>query len=531
MAELLSVSDFSLHIDRRPVVNRLSFSIRAGERVAIVGESGSGKTVTALSLLGLQPGQITGGKALFRPAGNAAVDLFALPAKALHRLRGSQIGYVFQEPGLCLNPVITCGKQVAEVFRFHTHVSEKEARAETLRWFTKVGFTEPERMYDSYPHRLSGGQKQRVMLAMAMAPKPALLLADEPTTALDVTIQKQIVDLLRNLCAENDTALLFITHDLGLATAMASRTLVMRHGEWVEEGPSDALFVHPKHPYAQQLTAARITLQTAPAVKTAIQTEEAPIVTVQNLSVAYRDAGLFLKKEPVWAVQNVSFQIRKGETLGLVGESGSGKSTIGQTLMGLKAPESGEVRLFGQNPYDMEAEALRRFRKRFRIIFQDPYASFNPKLNVGSQIEETLAVYNLFGNKKARQEKTAEWLTRVGLLPEHAKRLPHSFSGGQRQRIAVARALACEPDFLVCDECVSSLDVSLQRDILELLLHLQTQLGMGMLFISHDPATVRFMCENVLVLKNGKTMEYGPTGEVWQNPQSAYTRQLLEAVL
>jgi peptide/nickel transport system ATP-binding protein len=254
-------------------------------------------------------------------------------------------------------------------------------------------------------------------------------------------------------------------------------------------------------------------------------------VSVQNLSVAYRDDGLFLAKEPVWAVKDVSFQIHKGETLGLVGESGSGKSTIAQVLMGLKVPDTGTIQLFGQNPYTLQKQALRQFRKRFRIIFQDPYASFNPKLSVGSQIAETMAVYGMHGNSKARTEKTAEWLTRVGLRADDAKRLPNTFSGGQRQRIAIARALACEPDFLVCDECVSSLDVSLQRDILDLLLQLQSQLNMSMLFISHDPATVHFMCENVLVLKDGKSMEYGPTPQVWENPQSAYTKTLLQSIL
>lgn len=527
MDTLLQVSDFSLHIGPVPVVHNVSFNLRAGERVSIVGESGSGKTVTALALMGLQPGRISGGKALFRNAAGKQTDLFSLPGKALHELRGKEIGYVFQEPGVCLNPVLTCGAQLAEVIRFHSGASAGEAKAETLRWLGKVGL--PHAFYERYPHQLSGGQKQRVMLAIAMAPKPRLLLADEPTTALDVTVQKQMLGLLDNLCTENGTALLFITHDLGLAAAASARTLVMHRGQLVEEGPSPALLSAPKQPYTQKLVRARITRHTEPAPKITPQAETA--VSAQNLRVAYRDSGLFRTQEPVWAVNNVSFTIRRGETLGLVGESGSGKSTIAQVLMGLKAPDSGSVQLFGQNPYTLPKAELRSFRKRFRIVFQDPYASLNPKLGIGGQIAETMAVYNLHGNAKARAEKTTEWLTRVGLLPDDVKRLPHTFSGGQRQRIAIARALACGPEFLVCDECVSSLDVSLQRDILDLLLHLQSQLNMSLLFISHDPAAVHFMCDNVLVLKDGKPMEYGPVREVWTNPQSAYTRQLLQSVL
>lgn len=529
MDALLQVSQFSLRIGPTPVVDGISFALYPGERVSIVGESGSGKTVTALSLLGLQPGHIAQGKALFRTASDTEVDLFALRGKALHTLRGKEIGYVFQEPGVCLNPTLSCGEQVAEVIRFHCGLGGKDAKAETLRWFQKVGLPQPEQLYTRYPHQLSGGQKQRVMLAIAMAPKPRLLLADEPTTALDLSLQNQVMELLHTLCEENGTALLFITHDLGLATATAGRTLVMHRGRLVEEGPSQTVLSAPKQAYTQKLVQARITRETLPAKKTPFEPEVT--VSVQNLNVAYRDGGFFLPKEPVWAVKDVSFRIHRGETLGLVGESGSGKSTIAQVLMGLKPPDSGSVHLFGQNPYTLPKEALRRFRKRFRIIFQDPYASFNPKLTVGSQIAETLAVYGMYGNAKARAEKTAEWLTRVGLVPDDAKRLPGTFSGGQRQRIAIARALACEPEFLVCDECVSSLDVSLQRDILDLLLHLQSQLHMSLLFISHDPAAVHFMCENVLVLKDGHAMEYGPTAQVWENPQSPYTRQLLQSIL
>lgn len=527
MDVLLQVSDFSLRIGTASVVHNVSFVLHAGERVSIVGESGSGKTVTALALPGLQPGRITGGKALYRTAAGTSVDLFALPGKALHKLRGKEIGYVFQEPGVCLNPVITCGAQLAEVIRFHSGTSAKEAKAETLRWFGKVGLSDA--FYTRYPHQLSGGQKQRVMLAMAMAPKPRLLLADEPTTALDVTVQKQMVELLGTLCAENGTALLFITHDLGLAAAASGRTLVMHRGKIVEEGPSPALLAAPRQPYTQKLVQARITRETPQASKITPRAEVA--VSVQNLHVAWRDGGLFLPREPVWAVNNVSFTVRRGETLGLVGESGSGKSTVAQVLMGLKTPDSGSVHLFGQNLYTLPEADLRTLRKRFRIVFQDPYASLNPKLSVGNQIAETMAVYGLYGHTRTRTEKTAEWLTRVGLQPDDAKRLPHTFSGGQRQRIAIARALACDPDFLVCDECVSSLDVSLQREILDLLLHLQARSGMSLLFISHDPAAVHFMCDNVLVLKNGKPMEYGPVREVWARPQSACTQQLLQSVL
>ena len=529
MDALLQVSGFSLHIGTQPVTEGVSFSVAPGERVAIVGESGSGKTVTALSLLGLQPGRIVAGKALFRTENGSVTDLFSLPGKALHRLRGKEIGYVFQEPGVCLNPSLGCGRQLAEVIRFHTGVSRKEARAQALQALAKVGLADGERMYDSYPHQLSGGQKQRVMLAIAMAPKPKLLVADEPTTALDVSLQKQIMELLRTLCRENGTALLFITHDLVLAGHMAGRTLVMHRGRLVEEGPSETVLTAPRDAYTQKLLRARIGADTEPLTKNSAAPDVS--VSVRNLTVSYRDRGLFLPKAPVAALTDISFSIRRGETLGLVGESGSGKSTLAQVLMALKTPDSGTVELFGQNPFALPAEELRQLRKRFRIIFQDPYASFNPKLSVGSQISETMAVYNLHGNAGGRAEKTAEWLQRVGLHPDDAKRLPHTFSGGQRQRIAVARALACGPDFLVCDECVSSLDVSLQREILQLLAGLQAETGMGMLFISHDPHVVRYLCENTLVLKDGRTVEYGPVRDLWQNPQTPYLRHLLDAVL
>jgi peptide/nickel transport system ATP-binding protein len=528
MNELLHVSDFSLQIGSLQAVQQISFSVDAGEQVSIVGESGSGKTVTALSLLGLQPGNITSGKAIFHTE-NKMVDLFSMVGKQLHSLRGKEIGYVFQEPGLCLNPSITCGKQVAEVIRFHLKKTGKEAHSETLRWFSKIGFSEPERMYNSYPHQLSGGQKQRVMLAIAMAPDPKLLIADEPTTALDVTVQKQIMELLHTLCMENNTALLFITHDLGLAKVMGNRTLIMHQGKIVEQGHSKELFSNPRHPYTQQLAHTRITMKTPPAFNPVINSEI--IVSAKNITASYTDSGLFITKSPVYALDDISFTIQRGETLGLVGGSGSGKSTLGQILMGLKTPDSGNVEIFGKNIFAMEPDELRLFRKKFRVIFQDPFSSFNPKISIGSQIEETMAVYNMYASSKKRKEKAAEWLERVGLKPEDAHRLPDSFSGGQRQRIAIARALACEPEFLVCDECVSSLDVSLQREILNLLLQLQAQFNMGLLFISHDPATVKFMCENVMVLKDGNLMEYGRTADVWENPISSYTKGLLDAVV
>lgn len=527
MSELLHISDFSLQIDETTVVNNIGFSIDEGELVCIVGESGSGKTVTALSLLGLQPGKITSGKAMFNA--NTWLDLFSLESKSLHALRGKEIGYVFQEPSLCLNPVIRCGEQVSEVIRTHLKTNAEDAKAETLKWFSKVGFVEAERIYNSFPHQLSGGQKQRVMLCMAMAPKPKLLLADEPTTALDVSVQKQIVELLRSLCTENNTALLFITHDLGLAAAMSSRMIVMHHGEIVEQGPSQKILSAPEQAYTQKLVHTRITLDTPTADK--LQAKEEVVVSAKNITATYSDGALFSSKKNVLALNNVSLEIHQGETLGLVGESGSGKSTMAQILMGLKQPDEGTVNLFGKNIYELGDEELRIFRKKFRIIFQDPFSSFNPKISVGNQIQETMTVYNMHGSKKTRSEKTIEWLKKVGLQADDYYRLPNTFSGGQRQRIAIARALACEPDFLVCDECVSSLDVSLQRDILNLLLQLQIEYNMSMLFISHDPATVKFMCENVMVLRNGCVMEYGHTIDVWDNPESEYTRGLLASVV
>lgn len=510
MAILLQVSGLSINIDGRPIVKNVTFSVEEGERVCIVGESGSGKTVTALSLPGLNPGRITTGSAFFDDG--RRIDLFSCGNKILHTLRGKEIGYVFQEPSLCLNPVIRCGEQVAEVIRVHKNLSPSEAKVHTLRWFSKTGFDDPERIFQSFPHQLSGGQKQRIMLCIAMAPEPKLLIADEPTTGLDMVTQKQIADLLVSLCRDSKTSLLFITHDLTLAVSVGNWALIMHAGEIVEQGQADSVLKFPKHAYTKKLVAAQIGLEKAPSP--AVGEHNETILEVKDISASYQTESIFGNKKSHFSVRNISFSLRKGETLGLVGESGSGKSTVGRLLMGLKQPDEGNIILFGNDLKDLDGEQLRIFRKKFRIIFQDPYSSLNPKIKVGKQISETMAAYGMYGTAARRKQKTEEWLRRVGLEAEDFHKFPHMFSGGQRQRIAIARALACEPDFLVCDECVSSLDASLRHEILNLLVDLRRERNLTMLFISHDLDAVRYMCQNILLLKNGSMTGYGSVDKV-----------------
>lgn len=493
MSALVQIEDLHVSIASKALVKGISFSVEAGESVSIVGESGSGKTVTTLAILGLQPGEIRQGKIQLK-----GQDLLQLGAKKWHALRGKEIAYVFQEPGLSLSPSMRCGTQLGEVIQFHTKCSKEEAKQQSLSWFRQVGFEDPERIYTSYPHQISGGQKQRVMLCLAMAPKPSLLIADEPSTALDNESQKRVMELIKKLCRENSTALLFITHDLLLASEMSTRMLVMQNGTLVESGSPADLLKNPQETYTKKLVQSRLNAESKPATKSLPSKEI--VLEANAISIRYKSTSVFGKSSETRVLDDLSFCLHKGETIGLVGSSGSGKTSLAKVLMGLLPPSKGEVRLFGENLYTLSPDSLRALRKRFRIVFQDPYASFNPKLRIGCQIEETMAAYSLFGSKKERRKKTEEWLEKVGLEAADYDCLPQSFSGGQRQRIAIARALACEPEFLICDECVSSLDMSLQRDILQLIISLQKEYNMGILFISHDPHVVHYMCDKVIEL-------------------------------
>jgi peptide/nickel transport system ATP-binding protein len=564
-------------------VNGVSFSLQAGETVALVGESGSGKTVTALSLLRLlhmPPGRIAGGEVLFQSPTLGPVDLLRLPERQLERVRGNDISMIFQEPGSALNPVFACGDQVAEGLLLHRKLSRREARERTLALFEQVRLPHPEQVYRAYPHELSGGQQQRVLIAMAMACEPAILIADEPTTALDVTVQARVLALLDDLRVRNNMALLFISHDLGVVADIADRVLVLYKGKVVEQGPVLDIFTNPQHPYTKGLLACRPSLAALsgqkrlstvadfmaedaagtlvekdtllPQVETSLQDVvneyvstmarvqlkqklqaiREPLVQVQDLQVHFPiRKGFFSRpREFVKAVDGVSFEIYPGETVGLVGESGSGKTTIGRALLRLVEPTAGQVRFEGQDLAQLPPEELRRRRKDFQMIFQDPFTSLNPMMTVGEAILEPMRVHRVLPTEAERRGKAMALLQTVNLQPEHFYRYPHEFSGGQRQRICIARALALEPKFLVCDESVSALDVSVQAQVLNLLNQLKEDLGITTLFITHDLSVARFISDRILVMHQGRIIESGTARSVYENPQHPYTQTLLAAV-
>ncbi|WP_205504304.1 ABC transporter ATP-binding protein [Rufibacter psychrotolerans] len=558
-------------------VKGISFQVRKGEAVAIVGESGSGKTVTGLSLLQLLPslGSVVSGNALFHSSELVQVDLLTLSGKQLEKVRGRDISIVFQDPMSSLNPVISCGKQVAEALLIHLPISRKEAYARTIALFKLVKLPEPEKQFARYPHQLSGGQKQRVMIAMAMACEPSLLLADEPTTALDVTVQAEILQLLNELRVEKGMAMLFISHDLGVVAEIADRVLVMHQGQIVEEGPVLQIFTNPQHPYTQALLACRPTLKTevpvlptvadfmlktdlpvdkatalnraaphrlvvdkpaaAPANSALAPTGtslQAPLLQVEDIHVEFRRNRLFFwqKKEAIHAVKGVSFQAFPGETIAIVGESGCGKTTLGRALLRLIAPTSGKVLFHGQDWATLPREELRKQRKNLQMIFQDPYASLNPHQKIGEAIMEPMLVHQVLPTQRERKKRALELLETVGLFPDQFERYPHEFSGGQQQRICIARALALEPTCIICDEIVSSLDVSVQAQVLNLLNRLKREFNLTLLFITHDLAVARFMADRLLVMDQGRVVEEGTVQQIFSHPQQAYTKALLQAV-
>ncbi|MBC6991757.1 ABC transporter ATP-binding protein [Hymenobacter sp. BT491] len=647
---LLEVSnltiDFKSHRGDVRAVNEVSFQLHRGETVAIVGESGSGKSVTSLALMGLipmPPGQIAGGKTCFQSSQFGEVDLLTLPDEQLRQVRGNEISMIFQEPMTSLNPVYTCGSQVVEALRLHTRLSEKEAEARTIELFAMAQLPRPEKILRAYPHEISGGQKQRVMIAMAMACNPAILIADEPTTALDVTVQARMLQLIDDLRREHNTAVLFITHDLGVVAEIADRILVMYRGRVVEQGAVLDLFTNPQHPYTKGLLACRPKLsvgktrlpvvadfmreeadgqlvalpvqspvsapateeeavaqqlrnsgettktfpvehsapvstdtftgfETAPFLESGQIIPDAgvisdvaagaetcafiagdepspsleartaepatpklaaqPLLQVRDLNVHFPiRKGFFNRtKEVVRAVDGVSFDIYPGETIGLVGESGCGKTTLGRTLLRLVEPTSGSILFEGTDLATLPTGELRRRRREFQMVFQDPYAALNPIMTVGEAIQEPMQVHKVGGTRQQQKERVLELLRTVGLREEHYLRYPHEFSGGQRQRICIARALALQPKCIVCDESVSALDVSVQAQVLNLLNQLKRDFGITYLFITHDLSVARFMSDRLLVMNQGKIVESGPAAEVYAHPQHDYTRTLLNAI-
>lgn len=511
----------------KPILKGISFDICAGETLCLVGESGSGKSVSSLSTMGLLPaGSLVARQGSILLDGE---DLLQATPKRLNELRGSRMAMIFQEPMTALNPVLTVGQQLDEVLACHTRESATQRRALVLKALEQVHLPEIQRIYSSYPHQLSGGQRQRIMIAMALLLKPRLLIADEPTTALDVTTQHQILKLIRELQEQQGTAVLFITHDMGVVADIADRVCVMYQGRIVEQGTVQQVLAAPQQAYTQQLLA---------AVPSLVPREPRPVrgprrvldVTELYKSYASRDSGVLswfrAKRQGTLAVNNVSFQLLEGRTLGIVGESGSGKSTLARCVMRLIDPTAGAIRVEGQDISDLTTRALKPHRGRIQMIFQDPYRSLNPRMSIGHSLIE--GPMNYGQSREQALQKAAELLQLVGLPSDAIDRFPHQFSGGQRQRIAIARALAMEPAVIVADEAVSALDVSVQAQVLALLDDIQQRLGVAVLFITHDLRVAAQICDDVLVMQRGEVVEYGPAHQVLASPEAEYTRQLIE---
>lgn len=555
-------------------VNDISFTLHKGETIGIVGESGSGKSVTSLSIMRLiaePPGKITSGEILFHSKTNTIPDLAKIPEKEMRKFRGNEIAMIFQEPMTSLNPVYTCGDQVMEALILHQRMFKADAKARTIQLFNEVQLPRPENIFDSYPHQLSGGQKQRVMIAMAMSCKPSVLIADEPTTALDVTVQSTILQLMEKLQREHDMGILFITHDLGVIAELADKVIVMYKGKIVEQGSVWEIFSNPQHPYTKGLLACRPPLNKRlrwlPTVSDFMNTDSEgnmtesdksveqvtsslvvtveertnthkelysrkPILELRNLKTYFPiNKGLFGRgKEFVKAVDDVSFDVYPGETLGLVGESGCGKTTLGRTILRLVEPTSGSIIFKSRDITDLPMRDLRALRKDIQIIFQDPYSSLNPRITIGEALMEPMNVHGILENEKKRKERVIELLHRVNMSDQHFYRYPHEFSGGQRQRICIARALALNPQFIICDESVSALDVSVQAQVLNLLNELKKEFQFTYIFISHDLSVVKFMSDRMVVMNKGKIEEMGDADSIYNNPQTEYTQKLIQAI-
>jgi peptide/nickel transport system ATP-binding protein len=555
-------------------IENVSFKLERGKTLGIVGESGSGKSVTSLSIMRLipmPPGKITSGEILFTPSNGETQDLLKLSHEEIYNFRGNRISMIFQEPMTSLNPVFTCGFQVAETIMLHQNVTKAEAKQRTLELFAEVKLPRPEGIFNSYPHQISGGQKQRVMIAMAMSCKPDLLIADEPTTALDVTVQLTILELMRELQQKNNMGMMFITHDLGVIAEIADEVIVMYKGKIVEQGTVLEIFGNPQHPYTKGLLACRPRLdrkfKTLPTVSDFMDEKADGTIIEKNISVSEKIQEVIVSDEEtakrnktlqsrenlltvknlkvyfpitkgvfstvaghVKAVDDVSFEVKPGETLGLVGESGCGKTTIGRALLRLVNPTDGQVLFDGKDVSKYSASKLKDLRKDLQIIFQDPYASLNPRIAVGNAIMEGLQIHNIMANDKERKEYVLDLMNKVGLLKRHFDNYPHEFSGGQRQRVCIARALALKPKFIVCDESVSALDVSVQAQVLNLLTSLREEFNLTYIFISHDLSVVKFLSDRIAVMNAGKIEEIGYANDIYENPTREYTQKLIEAI-
>ncbi|TDE04932.1 ABC transporter ATP-binding protein [Flavobacterium hiemivividum] len=554
---LLSVQNLEISFKKEgiysAVIKNISYDLQQNEILGIVGESGSGKSVSTLAIMGLLPvniSKISEGEILFD-----SKDVGDLSEKDLQQLRGNEIAMIFQEPMSSLNPSLKCGFQVQEILLQHTKLSTAETKSETLLLFEKVKLPNPEILFEKYPHEISGGQKQRVMIAMAIACKPKLLIADEPTTALDVTVQKEIIQLLKDIQQETGMSIIFISHDLSLVSEIAHRVLVMYRGEIVEQGEVNMIFKNPQHNYTKALIASRpsldFRLKRLPTIQDFLEdtinaevvTQEdrkhfheklygqVPILEVVNVEKEYfSTAGFFGKKSGFKAVNDVSFKLYEGETLGLVGESGCGKSTLGNAILQLDKATAGQILYRGQDITKLGKSEIKKLRKEIQIIFQDPYSSLNPRIPIGQAIMEPMKVHGLHKTDKERKAKTIEILERVGLGADYFNRYPHEFSGGQRQRIGIARTIALQPKLIVCDESVSALDISVQAQVLNLLNELKENFGFTYIFISHDLAVVKYMSDQVLVMNKGRIEEIADADELYANPQKEYTKMLIDAI-
>jgi len=555
----IEIKNLSLSFSKNEILKNVSINVPKGKIIGVVGESGSGKSITSLAVMGLLPqtAKVSTESEIIFYSEQKNTDLLKLNSDEIRKYRGKEIGMIFQEPMTSLNPSLRCGEQVEEAIRLHLQLPKVQAKQKVIELFEKVLLPNPERIYNAYPHELSGGQRQRVMIAMAISCEPKVLIADEPTTALDVTVQRRILELIKKLQAESDMACIFISHDLGVIAEICDEVVVMFRGEIVEQGNVKSIFQNPKENYTKGLIACRprlevrhkklptiadfltnkdhqseiYTTEERQAFHDEIYTQE-PILEVKNLSkFFYRKPSLFGKTEiSVKAVNNVSFKVYPGETLGLVGESGSGKTTLSRSVLLLEKPSEGEIFYRGKDIVKLSKDEIRKLRKEIQIIFQDPYSSLNPRLNIGEIISTPMKVHAIRKNQKERLQKAGELLEKVGLNASDLTKYPHEFSGGQRQRIGIARALALEPKFIICDESVSALDVSVQAQVLNLLNELKEEFGLTYIFISHDLAVVKYMSDQLLVMQNGEQKELGDADEIYANPTTQYTKDLIEAI-
>ena len=554
---VIRIKNLSLAFRNNEIENQVlfevSYELRANEILGIVGESGSGKSVSSLAILGLLPKKNTifkSGEVLFNDT-----NMLDLDQKSLQAIRGKKIAMIFQEPMTSLNPSLRCGKQVMEVLLRHEKLTKAAAKAEVIKLFEQVKLPEPEVLFSKYPHQISGGQKQRVMIAMAIACKPEVLIADEPTTALDVTVQKEIIALLKEIQKETQMSVIFISHDLALVSEIADRVLVMYKGKIVESGTAKAIFHHPEHDYTKALIHSRpsstVRLKRLPTIQDYLEKqvrsdeisdlerkehheklyEKEPLLRVANVSKSYVNKGFLFQKDSAFlAVNDVSFELYEGETLGLVGESGCGKSTLGNAILQLDKASAGQIYYKGTDITQLSGEALRALRKEIQLIFQDPYSSLNPRIPIGQAIMEPMKVHGLYKDDAERKEKVIALLERVGLGEEHFSRYPHEFSGGQRQRVGIARTIALQPKLIVCDESVSALDISVQAQVLNLLNELKDNFGFSYIFISHDLAVVKYMSDQLVVMNKGQIEEKGEADAIYAAPSSNYTKTLIDAI-